>query len=463
MTLLLTDELILRIAEPTGPLTGREALRLTETLGVFGRFSLRPEVLSSAREAAARHTGESLKHLAPPILPTGFGTCWIVVAVQANQDASRFRSAFPIVLQWKKSAATERGEHDPRLPPTARNLADSVIDTVRNDGYVSWDDKHSWTLHLSEAAGYDVNLNRQSCITWESGWVSLLAGLMTAMAEGIPNTQVWATGCWLSSHGVKAVDDSTLPHKIQVARDFGATTFFVPAENLVLGMKTVADEKFSILPLKSGKLNASESLEDYLEFNKTEPGPSATIDTLRQYYHSIRDKTVSERFRKDRLMEETTERLRQQVSQQSDRRFDELVTVVSFSDSLIEQGVSVVEPKRCMLLYTPSVPKLVGEAVRARDDLTARGIATTLFPLTHRPEVSAEIARIFSESIQDPGRTLIDLTSGPKLMSYMMAHEAPVESWHVIWWHEMIGNRVLAGSEQAVLWKAHCKPDVVCA
>ncbi len=190
------------------------AMNAVRGLGPLAFWWLRPDALDQLQEKQP-HLVRYRRQLR---LPKSLGSCTVILARQ-HDSFPLLRDAFLLPLCWK-----QRNQHSDQLPKPLCAIADLVLRQFSLPN-------QSWSLHLNEHTGlHSVDLSRLTdCCTWESAWASLAGGLVLAQDGIVPEDDVFASVAWDEDFGIGGVEN--LPAKLDVASEFGATQFFVPAEN----------------------------------------------------------------------------------------------------------------------------------------------------------------------------------------------------------------------------------------
>jgi hypothetical protein len=451
----LTDRVLLELcsARPE-EISPRAARDTVETLGAFGLWSLNPEILRRAagfyRIFGLEAQAAFMEQFKQPKLPKTQGACWVIVAVQNGAALPALRPAFPIPLQWDPNKP-----HDSRLPKALRAIAEDVVTELAADRELHGPSVTAWGLRLTDECGFSAadDLSQLDCLTWDSGWVPMAAGLITAIDQGLPDPEVWATGGW--NHGVRGV--GAVQNKAQAAVDFGARALYVPSENLP-DLAASSFGPLEIAPLSSGSSLPRTALEPYLNKMKVQPGPSASREQCVEYYLHLRSHGRAEQFYEDRLRPFTALQLRGRLREMCSQRFTSLLTVVSHRPATVLLAVEAIEPRRVVLFYTPEGGKIESACREVVDHLTMKGLEPLPVPVVD----DVALRRTFADQITalnaDAAEIIIDLTPGTKWMTLALSAAAPKGSYLVYWWHRVHRSadgdiRILPGTETPFLWR----------
>jgi hypothetical protein len=282
-------------------------------------------------------------------LSTVVGSCWITCAIK-EPSLTLLRSAVVVPLQWRKDVP-----HDETLPKELRRLADEVLSELVKQKELP-KDSQQWGLH--PAFNYGVRLNDDLFETVDSGWASLAVGVIAAAMGLAPRTDVWASMAWKDGYPAK-VKVEGLQQKIETAKAFGATKFFMHSEQ-VHKSQSQAIEVLSA-GIKNPQ-NLNEAIRDLVAAFTHEPAKpipespeeELQFDRCRKYFLTLTGfASRSNAFYRTHLLESIIHRYRKRYLEQAGSlRVRRFVTIVSVSPELVEITVKAIRPDKVLLLHT---------------------------------------------------------------------------------------------------------------
>ncbi|MER3417395.1 MAG: hypothetical protein C4297_14470 [Gemmataceae bacterium] len=380
-----------------------------------------------------------------PELPIEHGGCWIVL-VQSQRRFAALRDSFLLPLCWCRGEA-----HSVGLPDPLRQLAEDVL---RVTGVTQ-----RWGLQLSRAAGLagmDIRMLDMP-VSFDSGWVSLAAGLLLAMNDEQPDPKVWATGAW--KRGIAPVDH--LDAKIRLAERYGVKYFFVPSEQMD---HVAARHTVQVRGLQMGVADVRQALEWYLvELGLPPPVPTpgdeqAFARCVAYYLRRPRPDPHTTQFYRSHLVPCIVERLRAQVQHDyAGWSPTHLVTIVSDNPEVSSITAQALAVEQCLLLYDRKMPQGKERLAYLRQSLDAAGVRWHVAEFVNDEQMQAHIQPAVTRFVQDvvPNRVAFDMTPGTKFMTLSLAELAPPGTWKVYIWHELTSGRPYPGSERLHRWCAH--------
>lgn len=446
---------------PIDRLHPRQAAEVAWLLRGLARWWLRPEVLRIAATAPESAPFASDWTTLPRLL-AGPGDCWTLFALQ-DSALPALRPALVLPLRWRRDQPTS-----PFLPPSLRDVADQVLGVLRDDGKNHGLNLNTtWGLHpASWNDNHPLDLSRLDGITSRSAWASLAGGLILAAStdgDARPDPSVWATGCWDLDRGIQPVD--LLPAKLALAREWDARTLFVPASQVEQARAELGDTPMTVEALREGTPSAWEALADYRNRLDAPPGPTDSFDRRRRYYLRQPGEKV-EGFYRTHLLPDLIRFYRAQVEARwPDRRVSHLVTLISDgAPELVPIAVGAFRPHHVWLLHT-SDPRMTGikdRVIALLDALRDASIPPDvhLHPLDFTGE--EQLRTTLPDRLQTldpiPGRRLLDVTLGTKLMSLVLDTLArPEHDLTLYWSHQRLGSRAHPGS-QRLLYRDSISP-----
>lgn len=423
-----------------------QAVRLAAALNSLAAWWLAPDVLASA-EALVEQTWPD------PAVPGSRGACWFALV---NSGWPALRPALLWPLEWR-----EHPQHDPGLAPQLIQLANLVVDQLKQPG---------WTLHQLKRFALPepilTALARNS--DFSSAWAGLAASLEVAVTGADPDPYVWVTGCWDPQRGLQPVHG--LVEKLRLAERHNVKEFFVPAEQLDEASRIVASggNSLTIGQLRTGTTNPRDALRPLLLRLRARPQPpsneddEAAFQACIEYYNSqsLDERTYA--FYETHLLPTVSARLKRYIQQQwPGWSPTHLVTIVSRHRELAMLAALALQVRHVLLFYTDAPPTNDQtqdmEHVRAR--LQDHGVQCT--PVAFRDDASLQATLTerlmqFLDRVQ-PECAVVDLTPGTKLMSLCLAFSAPAGSWLLYLQHQTrpVGDRrPIPGTERYLRWDA---------
>ncbi|GAB4139763.1 MAG: hypothetical protein Kow0040_28070 [Thermogutta sp.] len=408
------------------------AFRLAVRLGKLAPWLLRREVLRKAIQEG-RDCGlsqDQLNSWESPSLPEGCGACWVATVLKMEHNAA-LRSAAVLPLRWKKGNSNPRVDLPPGLEPVAR----SVLSTLRAwaDGD-SGEDKilldDDWRLQPAEDGLFDGPGAKFLQGDYSSAWVPLAAGLMLAAHHGKPDRKVWATGAWDRDAGIRSVEG--IAQKLELAREFQATHFFLPEKCLIHAQDFARMSGFAIRiePLKESQIRPRSAMKPYLQVLRVRAGREDGFEERADTYLWIDDPDDRLNYYLDCIVDDLAEHLRAKLPPHQ-RECRCLVTIVSGSPELVHLAHCVFRPEASLILYTKDEKRQFEKfAEKARSWLESKGIAARLRKIENGdlPYFIGEFRRCLHEmmpDLKDADSLMIDVTPGNKLMSLAWSYAAP--------------------------------------
>jgi hypothetical protein len=276
--------------------------------------------------------------------------------------------------------------------------------------------------------------------------------------EGKPNTTVWASGDWAHDRGVQEV--SGLDAKVELARQMGATEFFVPELQVPELQPQVSD--IQIRPLTQGTKNPREALRAYLDRLEIPPGLNEPRAKRARYFEGISDDRKAKRYYRENILPdvvlECSEPLRRELSGAGNIK---LITILSKGFELARLALSAIQPAECLLLHDKELAADAEELVRQLnaerpDRIVVPGLVSGDSRETLMNEFRREIARFIKEV--QPETLVFDLTPGKRLMNLALYDALPPGS-HVFCIQDDFGEgtrrpRPFSGEKPVHHWRA---------
>jgi hypothetical protein len=374
-----------------------------------------------------------------PCLPDEPGCCWVLALVEQNQNLLRLRSAVVLPLRWRN----DRHQHDARLPANLTQLANQValqLEKFLQRGLQAG--LTTWTLHFAVEKVPDLS---RVPIEEQSAWGSLAGGLILAV-EGIrPRQDVWATVAG-DALDIRAVELGPEGEKLQTAREFGATTVFVPYQVYEQARK-LQGSHLDLAGIKVQRLSGSTSghssvetlLRPYLSALRREPSGSDDFEARKRYYLYLEDRRKARLWFYERLLRDVVTKVQTTVASVGYPKITDLAILASVGMEIIPVLCGVFRPQRLWVRYDPGfLETLVGKDGKEKDlldevesalDKLAIGAPPDVkpIPLPHSTysDLSGAFRQFFQEKAVDSEHSwMIDVTLGTSLMSVCLYEAA---------------------------------------
>jgi hypothetical protein len=392
----------------------------------FARWAFHPALLEQAAKYLQDHAGPaSAEALCQrPQLPEASGCCWVAFVITPTGSYPSLRSACVLPLRWRLGTS-----HSSALPQTLVDLADEVYQRLRQEASGGSPYHQEWGLHLAPGTGletYDFSLLQS--ITCHSGFASLAAGLVVAAEGGMSRSKVWASASWNEDLGFDRVDG--LAAKLQLAADWGATDFFVARSQVDEARAATSQQHLTLaihglvdVPPAGSRERApapvKSALKPYLERLETPPTADASPQQRTAYYLRVRqhDSEAARQYYRRFLLSDIAERCRALLPDDFTPPAV-LVTVLSHSPELVSLATSVIRPRLCIVLYTPTLQEHLTAEIRWIQESLA--IDVTPMEVAEDPTVwFDQLSAMLRARLADapPGPVFIDLTPGLKYMT----------------------------------------------
>lgn len=406
-------------------MTRPQAVQLVEWLGGLAPWAAEQAVLEKAAAAYKRTCQPVLAEalVRPQSLPQRRGSCWIAFVQDSEHRLPALCGTFAWPLRWEEN----RG-HSELLPQALRHLADNVIRVLTQVGGVLKEGEQ-WGLQFgsSQPTGEPDFRNLELGIEAGSGWTSLAAGLIAAMQDGEVNRGVWSSGIWQG--GIQEV--GCVPEKLQLARQYGCSRFYVPASQLEEAQECVdgEDSGMTIGMLTVDEAQPMRALDKYLEeFNvppeRVKDDPENFHRRCRFHQRHPSGKRAGEFFVSHLLSDLADQQIRQPLQRLwPDWRPQLLVAVVSHGAELIPLLAEALQPEECLLLFTPEFESRTEEIV---PELSRRQVTPHPVRFTGLDDVADRMGPELAQRLETygPERVLLDLTLGNKLMTLAVERAA---------------------------------------
>jgi hypothetical protein len=369
------------------------------------------------------------------------GSCWVIL--KFGKPMTLLRSAVLLPCVWRKGEQTFS-----HFPTKLKDLSDSVIEEVRK-AKLSGQNVSSFGLQPDRRLKLQSNvLDDDLFSTFESGWLSLVGGLVSAMLNVDVDTSVWASSAWDASRGGSEV--AGLSEKIGLATDYGAKSFAVAAANELEAKQIVAGNSgsLSILTLaRHESEDLSTTLRPYLSKYLLQPDPPILADgdidqyafgKCKDYYLVLGAYTeLATRFYKTHLLPSLSIQLRKNlVAKYGKIEASHYVGIVSKSPELVVLGVLATRAKKCLLLHDGSRGH---ELNFCRGELSKHLEKGCILVGLFESDVLKSIGKLVTDFLNDavdPKKVVIDLKPGTKKMTFALIRAA------------QDGNRMLCLEEQ---------------
>ncbi len=412
------DRIDRKLCRSPDSLRPQDASDIASRFGPLARWCLDPIVLEKARLDPSVTRSVSQQWFPARRCPQEAGGCCLLFA--NNHAPSLLRSAFVLPLRWRRGI-----KFSPTLPPAVIDLGRRVLNMLFEQKLIdsiNWG--LDWSSEIGEARFPPIPLEA------ESGWASLVAGLLVATEGGHVNPAVWASAAWRD--GIVEVD--RLDAKLALAKEFAVTHFFVPRNQLPEADTMIRrlDASIQLGELDQAKSKPREALKTYLQSLKVRPTIHDPIEQRTAYYLSNDlDHEAARTFYRDVLMHEIITRCRLRLPPKVPAPPEALITIASNNPELVLLGIEVFQPRRCLVLYTADLAAdtfAVREAAR-ENSVRCEVIEQPFADLAHLRREMLPTIRDFIRPLPSHG-VIYDLTPGPKDVSFTwMLELASPDSW----------------------------------
>ncbi|MCX7667007.1 MAG: hypothetical protein N2112_15850 [Gemmataceae bacterium] len=388
-----------------------------------------------------------------PKLSNQLGSCWLNLVVKGQYPL--LNPAVVLPLQWKKGISDSI-----RLPTALRQLATKIRQQITAS-------KEIPNYQLAKEYGLDwasasfPDLADDLFTTFDSGWGSLMVGLITTLQGLKPQITVWGSLAWLDDQGVSRVEG--LSEKMQVAKKWGAQKFAVALSQYQEAKKFAEISDLELIRCASAvPLRIFPAVQPYLTEYSQRPEPAQQGDEesfqrCRNYFFNLpafSDQLDS--FRDSHLKTEIVRRCRQQLqTNYPHQKWTHLISLVSHSPSLQELIVKVLQPEKCLFFYSPD-PKQT-KILDNVEKLKAICPQAEFVPFENQIE---DMKKTFRASIQkfvsgiDASKVVIEIKSGTASMKYWLGQMAQPRNWIFNLESRMLENRENdPGTEKVELWQ----------
>lgn len=420
------------------------ALRAVNVLGGLAPGWLHPDVAAKARSATGDETAAWLGGM--PKLPAEVGATWVILAQDERPMFPLLRSAFVLPLHWRRGRT-----HCESLPLKLRVLAQAIATDLGST---------EWGIEPNECLGRLSDLNWLDELgAFESAYVSLAGGLIAAIAGRGPDPTIWATGAWRPGAGIREV--GRMRQKLELARDYEVTRFFVPsqvaneARQLVDGWRGAGME---VGELDAGNESIRMAIRAYTRALKVPPPDDAPFEELARYYlDDLETEAEYKAWYRLHLMPKIIERCRANL----ERDYPDLpapVCYISFADNvdLVTISSMVMRPERALLMFTGDREDQAGETKREIGQRTGGSTNVTLELVKNDDHIGTTVAALVRPFVSgvDPSRVVLDLTPGHKLMTLSLALDAAqAGNTFAYLRHKLRHPKVEPGTERFRLWR----------
>lgn len=410
-----------------------EAYNLVLALGELAHYMLVPQVLEKAQWHLRSLTYDHTVEIAPAAasrLAQEEGLCCVILANQNADCWQLIRRGFILPLRWVPGT-----EHHPHLPPKLIEQATAVLEEV--GVYL----KQSGTKTTSASSSAPLSYGLQpyparllasvdlADMDWDfdSAWASLAAGLLLALWQARTKLTVLASGC--SAGPVK-----NLSAKVQAAVAFGASTLFVPDEQLEEAKRCLTSgQRLEIKPFRGRPDNLRNRLGEFLDELEVPPDATAPRQKRAQYYCRLREDRKASIYYRDCILSEVAEELRQVAAQYSVRP-THLVLTLSYS-MLPLLLTYAFRPRKIMSLYDAEIKDPLSMIAGLKEFLEATGIDACVCEARLEGTTWDDLIASYRQHLAwfsqgvSPHEILTDLTAGKKFFSLALFEALPSGSW----------------------------------
>lgn len=388
-----------------------------------------------------------------PKLSDQFGSCWLNLVVKGQYPL--LNPAVVLPLQWKKGIADSN-----RLPKALRQLAEKIRDQITTSKEIpNYPLAKEYGLDWANAAFPD--LADDLFTTFDSGWGSLMVGLITTLQGLKPKVTVWGSLAWQEDQGVSPVEG--LRAKMQVAAKWGAQKFAVALSQYQEAKKSAEEYDLELIRCASAiPLRIFPAIQAYLSDYSQCPEPARLGDEesfqrCRNYFFNLPAFSPQlESFRNSHLKEEIIHRCQQKLyGDYPQQKWTHLISLVSHSLSLQELIVRVLRPARCLFFYSPD-----SVTNKIRDNVQQLKLICPQAEFVEFEKDTQAMRSTFREHIRnfvsgvDPSQVVIEIKSGTAAMKYWLGRMAQRGNWIFNLEARMLENRENdPGSEKPDLWQ----------
>lgn len=423
--------------------------------------------------------GESQSTWLDPIpLSRAPGTCNVAFVGDEFQRYPLLAKGFVVPFYW-----VARSQHDSRLPASILSIATKAENSIRSAGS---EEGESWglALHPEFLDEYQYDLSQLTCISFDSAWASLVAGLWTAIHQSPVDPEVLVTAQWDNGH----MQVGGIPDKLQAATRHRIERVFLAPSNMdeAKEWNLQNGEPLELIPLVV-HANSLKSLGPVLCAMDVRPPSNSSHEVRVEYYRRLLryDDDKAEGYYREELFAEIVLRCRTQIcervtqlavsySSSPTRKFQpgpistdsalssplqikQLVTVASKSPNLVLLGVALFQPEELLLIHTQDADgedlmrdvqqRLSGEPIRVQAAPFEIDSPTMQEDLKHR------ILSFLGYGQAD--QMIVDLTPGKKLMSLVIAESVPTSAWNFLIDSSQMANSKVARpfTEKVHLWQ----------
>lgn len=434
---------------PLSNISGHKATKLVHALRSLASWWLKPEVLQLARKQSSSCTTTNDGNV--PKLPSKLGSCWVIFA--APNKWPLLRSAMLLPLQWKQGQ-----ENDPNLPKSLSKLADLVVEQCQSE----LDDQH-WGLQLHQSLA-DSKLNLSELdqeLTSDSGYGSLVGGLILAKDGILPDPSIWATVAFDATVGIAPVNH--LKEKIDLALEWKAHEIFVSTENYRNAIEIVESQSSNLqiqqcIPQRNS--NASRLLQDYLAALGVQPKQEHDFKIREAYYMRMTANVDDYEF--THLLQDNIYNAVENLSYHPELEdITHLITTVGLNKCSTAFGIGVIKPKHCLLLYDSSdnegkIQQHLNDLLKMAEQDGVQAQTASFNAKNDFLKMKDELAQIIFPFHHDIPKQNVafDLTPGFKHIAMAFREIAPPGAMFCYTQHKPLGqNRFKPLSQRLEVWR----------
>ena len=392
-----------------------DCLSLCEELGDWAPWLLDDAILARAEQHYRRALPDHHRSLnVRPTLLTGRGHCWILCVCQ--RDASVLKKQFLMPVRWVEAEAESF-----LLPDRLRELGAQVREQVR---LKLPDELRGKKYELRSMCRSNVDLSGID-ISPDSGWASLVGGLMSCALGGKNNGAILTSAAW-SHEDQRVLEVDYLEDKINLADAHSVKKIFVP-ESQQSEARQLAKGKLEVGVIKQDCDTWHDAVHEYLVTCTIPPDEHSSLAERVEYYLHQPDKEDADRYYRDVLLEGVAEGIRGSMQKDGqEAHFEHYVACVS-NVNIVALGALVSQATHLHLFYTEDKQQEVDQLRRIFPAVEIKD-----YVCSDKQQLYDRLRRAGQEksdgNIIHGNKCVIDLLPGDKYMSILL-----MEGWHDSW------------------------------
>jgi hypothetical protein len=353
------------------PLSAKTALEVTRALGPLAGYWLNQPAWAAGSSSSAS--------LQRPKLSPNMGNCWALIGVRNPAWRQYLMPAVVIPLNWSDNFSGD----DKRLPPAVLNLAERVrkflapeIKSLLDELEMPVEPDRQWTIGFidRQQSWPDLSFFDLTQLTAESCFVSLGAGLQSAMTRFASNPHVAASASWNN----KLNDVDLLSEKRETAKLFGIKKLFVTATQTIEQTETTKLPELERLTWQSDSRLLPALAPFWAESVLAPPTEDAAVSI--KFYINLREfnENLARKYYLDVLLPHIVDHCRQNIhlSEKSKglQAADVMISIVSGAIEPIPVIANSLSVKHLLILYSETEQErkarpLTGEMANKADQI----------------------------------------------------------------------------------------------